>query len=402
MALTPGAWPLQKCLAQEAPAVGSVAAGRSLYGGLTGAVPALRKQFLVFGRFFCAETLFGSPPAPGISDRQFCSSSADFARPSSSSGLPCPMRRWRGTVAMNSSSAAVALCLWTGSGVSSVIEVACHGVTVANCSCGTPYCRAPASARPPPPPPPILLPPLLSLPCPPPPTPSPPPTPPPPPPSPSPPSPPLPLPPSLLTPPVPYPPNFPPIPPSSAHNPPPRRSWPRRSLLPLLPLRLDVACSRSVPAHESTDVASSAQGPAPSPRVTGDRVNPRKLIRGLGVGTAAQLHPARTRPGYCDSTLSDPDPGPSRSPVLPPYPHPPHDKAQPKPATTHPNDLSALPPFNSLHVRCLPLPTRHPPSSSCPDTARKPNPNSRAPPDRPMTFQASPVPSEKPERAASS
>lgn len=66
-------------------------------------------------------------PEPGISGRQCCNSSAAFSKPSSSRGLPCPVRKWRSTVAMNSSSAAVALFTGMGSGLSSVIEVACHG-----------------------------------------------------------------------------------------------------------------------------------------------------------------------------------------------------------------------------------------------------------------------------------
>jgi hypothetical protein len=69
----------------------------------------------------------GSAPAPGISGRQCCSSSFAFSRPSSSRGLLCPVRRWRNTVAMNSSIAAVTLSMGRGSGLSSVIEVACHG-----------------------------------------------------------------------------------------------------------------------------------------------------------------------------------------------------------------------------------------------------------------------------------
>src|ERR1017187_5358938 len=66
-------------------------------------------------------------PAPGISGRQCCSSSAAFSKPSSSSGLPCPVRRSRRTAAMNSSIAAVTLSPRVGSGLSSVIGVACHG-----------------------------------------------------------------------------------------------------------------------------------------------------------------------------------------------------------------------------------------------------------------------------------
>ena len=68
----------------------------------------------------------GSGPAPGISGRQCCSSSLDLSRPSSSRGLPCPVRRWRSTVAMNSSIAAVTFCVAVGSGLSSVIGTACH------------------------------------------------------------------------------------------------------------------------------------------------------------------------------------------------------------------------------------------------------------------------------------
>jgi len=70
----------------------------------------------------------GSVPAPGISGRQYCNSSLDLSRPSSSRGLPCPVRRWRSTVAMNSSIAAVTFSRGWGSGLSSVIETACHGI----------------------------------------------------------------------------------------------------------------------------------------------------------------------------------------------------------------------------------------------------------------------------------
>jgi len=70
---------------------------------------------------------YSAAPEPGISGRQCCSSSAALSRPSSSRGLPCPVRRWRSTFAMNSSSSAVSPSLGAGSGLSSVIEIACHG-----------------------------------------------------------------------------------------------------------------------------------------------------------------------------------------------------------------------------------------------------------------------------------
>ena len=68
----------------------------------------------------------GSVPAPGTSGRQYRSSSLAFSKPSSSRGLPCPVRRWRSTVAMNSSIAAVTRCTGVGSGLPSVIRTACH------------------------------------------------------------------------------------------------------------------------------------------------------------------------------------------------------------------------------------------------------------------------------------
>jgi hypothetical protein len=83
----------------------------------------------VRGPIASSDGLFVYPcaPEPGTSGRQYCNSSAAFSRPRSSRGLPCPVRKWRSTVAMNSSSAAVALFTGVGSGLSSVIEVACHG-----------------------------------------------------------------------------------------------------------------------------------------------------------------------------------------------------------------------------------------------------------------------------------
>src|SRR5262249_36768926 len=73
----------------------------------------------------------GYDPAPGISGRQCCSSSLAFSKPSSSKGLLCPVRRWRSTVAMNSSIAAVTLSTGVGSGLPSVIQTACHGLPTA-------------------------------------------------------------------------------------------------------------------------------------------------------------------------------------------------------------------------------------------------------------------------------
>jgi hypothetical protein len=70
---------------------------------------------------------YSCAPEPGISGRQCCSSSAALSRPSSSRGLPCPVRRWRSTFAMSSSSSALTPSLGAGSGLSSVIETACHG-----------------------------------------------------------------------------------------------------------------------------------------------------------------------------------------------------------------------------------------------------------------------------------